>query len=84
MFDLDKRDKGQLEEALGRLGRRWWASKPASAPISLTPGCAYGVRYAQLLEDLQKDLAEVKMRLNGLLFLLAGAVALELVMRLVR
>ena len=84
MFDQDNRDKGQLEEALGRLGRRWRARKPPSAPISLTPGCAYGVRYAQLLEDLQKDLAEVKTRLNGLLFLLAGAVALELLMRFVR
>jgi len=58
---------------------------PGQVPqVSLAPGCAYGVRYAQLLEDLQKDLAEVKARLNGLLFLLAGTVALELVIRLIR
>ncbi|MDP2662783.1 MAG: hypothetical protein Q8R28_18870 [Dehalococcoidia bacterium] len=76
--------KGELEDALLRLGHRWRAARPPSAPLSLTPGCAYGVRYAQLVEDLQKDLAEVKARLNGLIFLLAGAVALEVVMKVLR
>ncbi len=58
---------------------------PGQAPqVSLAPGCAYGVRYAQLLEDLQRDLAEVKARLNGLLFLLAGTVALDVVIRLIK
>ncbi len=76
--------KGDLEDTLRRLGARWRAARPPSAPLSLTPGCAYGVRYAQLVEDLQKDLAEVKTRLNGLMFLLAGAVALELVMKVLR
>ena len=76
--------RDNLEQALGRLGRRWRAARTPAPPISLAPGCAYGVRYAQLLEDLQKDLAEVKTRLNGLIFLLAGAVALELVIKIVR
>lgn len=94
--------RGRLEDALGRLSKRWRSrafqrstastSGPTdradtrSAPtfVSLDPGCAYGVRYAQALEDLQKDLAEVKARLNGLLFLLAGAVAVEVVIKVIR
>ncbi len=76
--------KGRLEDALGRLASRWRARGPQPPQISLSPGCAYGVRYAQALEDLQKEVAEMKARLNGLLFLLAGAVALEVVMRVVR
>lgn len=92
--------RGKLEDALGRLAGRRRAgqgqgagarpsaldsrTRPEAPQISLSPGCAYGVRYAQLLEDLQKDLAEVKARLNGLLFLLAGTVALDVVIRLIR
>lgn len=76
--------RGQLEGALERLGRRWRDRRPQAPQVSLSPGCAYGVRYAQLLEDLQKDLAEVKARLNGLLFLLAGTVALDIVLKLIR
>ncbi|MDP2726494.1 MAG: hypothetical protein Q8P59_03020 [Dehalococcoidia bacterium] len=76
--------KGKLEETLERLARRRRERTPQASPISLSPGCAYGVRYAQLLEDLQKDVAEVKARLNGLLFLLAGTVALDIVLKLIR
>lgn len=76
--------RGRLEEALGRLAGRWRARRPGPAQLSLSPGCAYGVRYAQAMEDLQKDVTELKGRLNGLLFLLAGAVALEVVIRIVK
>jgi hypothetical protein len=37
-----------------------------------------------MLEDMRAELAELKARLNGLLFMLAGAILLDLILRLVR
>lgn len=50
----------------------------------LVPGCAFGALVRERLEDLERHLEEVKARLNGLLFLVAGAVVVEIVLRLVR
>jgi hypothetical protein len=71
----------KLWEAVGRLARRHRQASQRAA-VDLAPGCAYGVRYAQALEDLRREVAEVKARLNGLLFLLGGTVAVQLILRL--
>ena len=52
--------------------------------IDIEPGCAFGALVRERLSDLERHLEEVKARLNGLLFLVAGAVVVDIVLRLVR
>lgn len=79
----------ELVEVLRRLRGNHDASMPphppASSPhVELSPGCAYGVQSRQILDDLKKDVDEVKLRLNGLIFLVAGAVVVDVVIKLAR
>lgn len=57
---------------------------PASSPrrLDLEPATAYEVVTRQMVEGLAADLKEIKERLNGLLFLVAGAVIVDLALRL--
>lgn len=73
---------GELEQALGRLLRK---GRPSPRPlVDTAPGCAFGVIVGQRLQELEESLGEVKARLNGLIFLVVGAVLLEMVLRLMR
>ncbi len=51
-------------------------------PIELGPASAYEALTRQMVERMADDLAEIKGRLNGLLFLVAGAVIIDAVTRL--
>ena len=51
-------------------------------PISLEPGCAYEVVTRQMVVGLSEELREIKTRLNGLLFMVAGSMLLEVLNRL--
>ena len=50
--------------------------------LDLEPATAYEVVTRQMVEALESDLREIKGRLNGLLFLVAGAVVVDLALRL--
>ena len=52
-------------------------------PISLEPGCAYEVVTRQMVVGLSEELREIKTRLNGLLFMVAGSMLLEVLNRLI-
>lgn len=52
--------------------------------VDLAPASAYEVQNRQMLEHLSSELGELRNRLNGLLFLLAGAIAADILLRLVR
>lgn len=52
------------------------------ATVSLEPASAYEAVTRQMVVGLQEDLREIKGRLNGLLFLVAGSVLLDLLGRL--
>jgi len=52
------------------------------ARLDLEPATAYEVVTRQMVEALGADLREIKSRLNGLLFLVAGAVVVDLALRL--
>ena len=69
----------RLEDAIARLGRRRHTA-PA-APSRLSPE-AFRAVVDERLRALERQLDEVKGRVNGLIFLLAGAVATQLVLRL--
>ena len=51
-------------------------------PIDLAPASVHEAITRQMVERLAEDLAEIKGRLDGLLFMVAGAIVLDVVMRL--
>jgi hypothetical protein len=50
--------------------------------VSLEPASAYEAVTRQMVLSLGEELKEIKARLNGLLFMVAGSVLLEVVLRL--
>jgi hypothetical protein len=52
-------------------------------PVSLEPISAYEAVTRQMVVGLSEELREIKARLNGLLFMVAGSMLLEVVNRLV-
>ena len=64
------------------------ADQRATAPdtgkskISLEPASAYEAVTRQMVLSLSEELKEIKARLNGLLFMVAGSVLLEVALRL--
>lgn len=62
---------------VGELGER----REAGRAVEMGPGSAYEAVTRQMVEGLKEDLAEIKGRLDGLLFLVAGAIVVDLVLR---
>ena len=52
------------------------------APVDLAPGSAYEALTRQMVEALTGELDEIKGRLNGLLFMVAGAIVVDVALRL--
>ncbi|MBI2864886.1 MAG: hypothetical protein HYX94_10045 [Chloroflexi bacterium] len=52
--------------------------------LDLAPGCTFGALVEQRLNHIEIELAEAKGRLNGLIFLVVGAVMVEVFIRLVK
>lgn len=61
---------------------RWGVDEVGPERLNLEPATAYEVVTRQMVEGLGTDLREIKGRLNGLLFLVAGAVVVDLALRL--
>ena len=59
-------------------------SSGKTGAIDERPQSVYEVVTRQMLQDLREDVNEIKGRVNALLWLLAGAILVEFVMRLVR
>ena len=51
--------------------------------MTLGPGTVYEAVTRQMVEGLTEELREIKGRLNGLLFLVAGAMVVDVVLRLI-
>ena len=77
------RSSHNLKETIKRLasGSR---TKAQPVGVDMSPGCTFGAVIEQRLQDMERNLADVKARLNGLIFLVVGAVLVEVIMRLVR
>ncbi|MEK7847975.1 MAG: hypothetical protein AAB270_03520 [Chloroflexota bacterium] len=70
-------------EELPRLLRR--LRRPAQRPRPhLTPGCPFGEEVARRLDGLEQGLQDLRGRFLWLLLWLSGAVAAEILLRLVR
>ena len=61
------------------------AARPQTGmqPVDERPRSVYEILTRQMLEDVRTDLAEVKGRVNALLWLVVGAVLLDWLARLV-
>jgi hypothetical protein len=53
-----------------------------SVRVDLSPASAYEAVTRQMVEALADDLREIKGRLNGLLWMVAGAIVIDIVIRL--
>lgn len=71
---------GELREAVRTLLRPRIA--PAAEPLEAMTAPAFRSVVADRLRTLERDVAEVRSRVNGLLFVVAGAVVTQLVLRL--
>ncbi|MGD9711527.1 MAG: hypothetical protein AB7V46_05600 [Thermomicrobiales bacterium] len=49
--------------------------------VDLRPGSMYEVMTRQMVERLSDDVREIRNRINGLFWLLAGTVAVDIVMK---
>ena len=78
-------------DELGETLRRLWAGlrkgregQTYSARVEVAPASAFEAVLDQRLKELEAQVEEVKGRVNGLLYLVAGTVLLEVVLRLVK
>lgn len=51
-------------------------------PIDLRPGNAYEAVTRQMVESLTDELREIRSRLNSLIFMMLGAIVLDIVSRI--
>jgi hypothetical protein len=75
----------EVEKALAALRRRRDRSRAAGhdgLPLAFVDEPAFRATVDERLRNLERHLDEVRSRINGLLFLLAGAVATQVVLRL--
>ncbi len=54
---------------------------PGPDPIDLRPTSAYEAITRQMVESLAAELREIKSRLNGLIFMMIGAILLDIASR---
>ncbi len=71
----------QGQEAVAHLHGPLTAQERHSERVSLEPASAYEAVTRQMVLGMGEDLREIKARLNGLLFMIAGAVLLEVIVR---
>lgn len=58
-------------------------SDKSQQTVDDSPCCVYGLVTRKVLENMQKDVDEIKLRINALILTLGGTVALEVLLRLV-
>lgn len=71
----------KLEEALTRFRAR---PAPGADPQGRISAAAFRAAVEERLRNLERDVGEVKGRLNGLIFLVIGTVVTQVVLKLVQ
>lgn len=72
--------RADLARVIARL--RGDGSPTQREPLEIVSAAAFRAIVAERLRSLERDVAEVRARVNGLLFLVAGAVVTQVVLRL--
>jgi hypothetical protein len=70
-----------LDSSIRRTVRRWRGGRPP-APPDLGPTNTFEALLDQRYKDLAAEVAEIKGRINGLIFVVIGGVIAELAVRL--
>ena len=78
--ELRERVRALRAESAGRTGR----SARARPEIDLDPASVYELLTRQMVGDLAEELREIRLRVNGLIFVTVGAVVADIILRLVR
>jgi len=76
---------GELRRAIARFARRWHRAAQAAPPpdtLAAMGAAEFRAAVAERLRGLERDVAEVRSRVNGLLFMVAGAAVTQVVLRL--
>ena len=76
--DSSKRLERSIGELFLKIGRR--RSLP---PVDISPGCPFGALLQERQHAMEREIAELKGRINGLIFLLIALVLAEIAMRLI-
>src|SRR5437763_548388 len=72
-------ERNERVVTLGEAVQRW--RRGMDGGVELRPASAYEAVTRQMVESLRDDLHEIKGRLNGLLFMVAGTVLLDVALR---
>ena len=80
---MDAPRPGRIEDAIAQLVQRRHATRPAATGIEAMTAPAFRAVVADRLRVLERDVAEVRTRINGLLFVVVGAVVTQVVLRLI-
>lgn len=78
--ELRERVRALRAESVGRAAREEWG-RPE---IDLDPASVYELLTRQMVDDLAEELREIRLRVNGLVFVTVGAVLADIILRLVR
>lgn len=73
-----------MKTAVKMLGRQPEGEVGAESAIDERPRSVYEVVTRQMLEELKREVGEVKGRVNTLLWMVAGAIVMDVVVRLIR
>ena len=73
----------RLEQALARFRRRQQAAEEAVKPPT-GPGNAFRARVEERLRNLEQQVSEIKGRINGLIFLVAGTALTQVIIKVLQ
>ena len=71
----------KLERTMRNLFLRVSKREGGEAQVEISPGCAFGALVEERLKNMERNLQEVKGRINGLIFLIVALVVAEVIMR---
>jgi uncharacterized protein YjeT (DUF2065 family) len=72
------------EELRARVRRLRGEARRDEARLDLDPRSAYEVLTRQMVSDMADELRELRLRVNGLIFVTIGAVVTDAVLRLIK
>jgi hypothetical protein len=73
----------QLESAIRHFGERLRGAQPPSPALESLSPQAFRSVVAHRLRSLEREVGELRARINGLVFVVVGAVVTQLVLRLI-
>ncbi len=79
--DSSKRLERSIGELFLKIGDKRRPGRHVGEEMS--PGCPFGALLEERLLNMERDIGEIKGRINGLIFLLIALVLAEIVLRLI-